>query len=362
MEKAFNIIFTGGGSGGHVMPAVALINKLIKKDSFIISYIGSKTGIEKEIITSMNVPYFAISSGKLRRYFSFENFVDLVKVLKGIIDAFFLLMKYPKSKSLVFSTGGFVSVPVVIAAFFTRKTIFIHEQTSRIGLANKISSFFANKIFVSFNESIKYFPKDRTCFSGYPLRSEIFSKEIKNFNIEGIDLKEIKKNRKILFITGGGNGAKLINDFVKNNLNEMLSQFFVVHQVGKRFETEYAKLASENYLPVKFVDNILDIYKLSDIIISRAGAATVSELIELNKRSIFIPLAIAQKNEQFCNAKEAEKSLGSLIISEEKFKTLRFNTLLNIYELSYPENIDLEKKKINAVNFIYDNILNNFNL
>ncbi|MEI8347016.1 MAG: glycosyltransferase, partial [Pseudomonadota bacterium] len=133
-HKEKNIIFTGGGSGGHVMPAITLIQELKKDSSNHLFYIGGK-GIEKELIDPLKIPYRTISTGKLRRYFSWENILDFFRIIQGAFQAVNILVRFDRKNTLIFSTGGFVAVPVVLAAWFTRKKIFIHEQTGRVGLA-----------------------------------------------------------------------------------------------------------------------------------------------------------------------------------------------------------------------------------
>lgn len=323
-----HIVFCGGGSGGHVMPALTLIESLQEQD-FEIEYIGGN-GIESEIVPARNISYHQIQTGKLRRYFSFQNMLDLFKVGIGVIQAFFFFLSRP-SKTLIFSTGGFVSVPVVIAGWLTGKRIYIHEQTSRVGLANKIASKFADKVFISFDESKNYFPNHKTIYSGYPLRDECYKDSIGEIKIEGIDIGNC--SRPVLFITGGGNGAKILNEKVRDDLDFLSEKYLIVHQVGKQFLEEYSKLKSESYLPIAFVSGgMIDLFKKAEVVISRAGAGTVSELLSLNKRSIFIPLKIAQKNEQFHNAMEAHDKIGSLVIEEDEFSNLTMRELIEKFE------------------------------
>jgi len=310
-----NIIFTGGGSGGHLMPAISLILKLEKINDFNISYIGGRNGIERKEINKLGIKYYPVFTGKLRRYLSVENFIDLFKVFIGLIQSVIILSFYKSKNTLIFSTGGFVSVPVVIAGWIIRKKIFIHEQTSRVGLANKICSRFATKIFVSFSDSLQFFPKGKTILSGNPLREEVYKTSVLKIIIDGIVINDIK--RPVLFVTGGGNGALILNELIKRNLMELEKKYFIVHQVGKKFIDEYRLLKSENYLPVEFVDQIIDLFKIAEVIISRAGAGTVCELISLRKKSIFVPLKIAQKNEQYHNAMAAQKELGSIVLNED---------------------------------------------
>lgn len=330
-----NIIFTGGGSGGHVMPAITLIKELINEKDINISYIGGRNSIEKNLIAEFDIKYKPIFTGKLRRYISIENFIDIFKIILGTLQSFFYLL-FKSKNTLIFSTGGFVSVPVVVAAKLTGKKIFIHEQTSRVGLANKICSIFAHKVFVSFEESMKFFPKGKTVYSGYPIRRECFEDSLSIDTFNGLSLTDSTKP--LLFITGGGNGSLLLNNLIKEDLNFLESKYNIIHQVGKKFVEDFEKYKSSSYIPVAFIGKeIIDIMKASSVIISRAGAGTVCELIALNKRSIFIPLKIAQKNEQFHNAMEAHEKLGSLVISEDELSNLSIKTILETFDMQKVE-------------------------
>ncbi len=311
------LIFTGGGSGGHVMPALTIIKKVNAQKEYDIHYVGGMASIERELVKDYQLTYHPIHTGKLRRYLSLENIKDISRVFMGLIDAFKVLWKFKRRSSLVFSSGGFVSVPVVIAAKLQGKKVFIHEQTSRVGLANKICSFFADKVFISFEDSFKFFDENKTFFSGYPLREECYFEEINPVVIDGRKINESTKP--IMFITGGGNGAQLINKLIEKNFELLTSRYLIIHQVGKSFINEYSQLKHPDYIPLAFVGKeMIDLFKLATVTISRSGAGTVCELIAVGKKSIFIPLKIAQKNEQFFNALEAHKKLGSIIIEEKE--------------------------------------------
>lgn len=337
------IIFTGGGSGGHVIPALTLIQEIKKSYSETkIVYLGGIKSIEREVISEVEgVQYYPIQTGKLRRYFSVENFIDFFRFVFGILQAFIILLKYSRN-SLVFSTGGFVALPVAIAGRLQGKKVWIHEQTSRVGLANKISSYFATKVFISFEESKKFFPTEKTIHSGYPLKSNCFEALESSLDVEGQNVLE--HSLPVLLVTGGGNGSALLNDFVKENLNELTRDYLVIHQVGKNQFNEFISLKSENYIPLKFASNLVELMKVAQITISRAGAGTVMELIALKKKSVFVPLKIAQKNEQFHNASEAKKLLGSLVVSEDEFKSISWNKLRDDFETSNSETSDFELK------------------
>ena len=317
MSQNKNFIFCGGGSGGHVMPALTLYKYLSTKtpDANFIS-IGSANGIEREVFSDAGLKYFVISTGKLRRYFSWENFLDILRILKGIIQSFFILLKWKRNESIVIATGGFVTVPVVFAAWLQRKRILVHEQTTRVGLANKICSYFASDVIVTFEESLKFFPAKKVRHLGYPLREEIFQEDFSHIKIKDRDMTSI--DRPILFLTGGGNGSKLLNDSLAEILPQIKDLFFIVHQCGKNFEEEYLKLETDNYKVFGFVGaEMIALMKRADVIISRSGAGTVVELMAIGKPSIFIPLKIAQKNEQYHNAMSAHQMLGSIVIKED---------------------------------------------
>jgi UDP-N-acetylglucosamine--N-acetylmuramyl-(pentapeptide) pyrophosphoryl-undecaprenol N-acetylglucosamine transferase len=329
------LIFTGGGSGGHVMPALTVLKKVNSQNEFDVHYIGGINSIERELVADYQLTYHPIHTGKLRRYLSIENFKDTLKVFLGLIDAYKVLWKFSRRETLIFSTGGFVCVPVVIAAKLQGKKVFIHEQTSRVGLANKISSIFADKVFISFEDSFKYFDEKKTFYSGYPLREECYTDTINPVVINGRLLNN--ETLPILFVTGGGNGAQLINKLIQRNLDILTSRYVVVHQVGKAFINDYKNDKHQNYLPVAFIGpEMIDLFKLATVTVSRSGAGTVCELIAVGKKSIYIPLKIAQKNEQFFNALEAHKKLGSIIIEEKELTDESFLVALHQIGMSNP--------------------------
>ena len=325
------IIFTGGGSGGHVVPALSLIEELRVRGGWEILYIGSKDGIERNWVEKRGIPYHSISTGKLRRYWSWENFKDIVRLIVGVGQAMLLLRRFDRKRTLIFSTGGFVSIPTILAAWPGRKKIYLHEQTSQAGLANRIGAIFADRVFVTFESSRFFFPCQKVCVSGYPLRRECFDQEVRRTLFSGVDLAEV--GRPILFVTGGGNGSRLLNEKVREALSRLTQNYFVVHQVGSLFEKEYHPLGNENYLPLGLVhEGMPDLYKMAQVVLSRAGAGVVCELMALGKRSIFVPLAMAQKNEQYHNALEARKLLDSWVVEEKDFIRRDLGELLGAFE------------------------------
>ncbi|WP_040928106.1 undecaprenyldiphospho-muramoylpentapeptide beta-N-acetylglucosaminyltransferase [Nosocomiicoccus massiliensis] len=296
------VVLTGGGTIGHVMLntliAPELLNENVKP-----YYIGSKTGIEKEIIEKSGIEYYSISSGKLRRYLSFENIKDVFKVTKGIFDARRILKKLkPK---FVFSKGGFVSVPVVLAAKSLKIPVYIHESDISPGLANKIAGKFAKKIFVTFEKTLNYVDSSKSEYVGPVIREELLhgSKEIAK-NITGLD-----PNKPTIMFIGGSLGAKSINDLVHNHIDTFVDQYQVIHITGPDNMREDIK--HPNYRQYEFVQHELaHFYKMSDVVISRSGANVIYELLLLKQPMLLIPLPLSQsRGDQIENA-EYFKSKG----------------------------------------------------
>jgi UDP-N-acetylglucosamine--N-acetylmuramyl-(pentapeptide) pyrophosphoryl-undecaprenol N-acetylglucosamine transferase len=313
------IVFTGGGSAGHVTPNIAIINELDPK-KWDIKYIGSKKGIEKEIIKKLDIPYYQISSGKLRRYIDFENIIDLFRVVKGCFEARSILKKL--RPHIVFSKGGFVSVPVIVAARSLKIPIYIHESDMTPGLANKISQRFATKIFTSFEETKKFFPEDLTMVIGSPIRNEILNgSPEKGRAILGFNTK-----LPILMVMGGSLGAKKINETVRESIKELTSQYQIVHLCGKG-NIDKSLIGIQNYYQFEYVhDELPDILAAADTVITRGGSNAIFEFLALKIPMLIIPLSKQQsRGDQILNAKSFEEKGYSLTLEEENLndKTLK---------------------------------------
>ena len=308
----YKIIMTGGGTAGHVTPNLALVPKL-KDKGFEIKYIGSKDGIEKEIINDAKIPYFEISSGKLRRYFDMKNFTDPFKVMKGVIEANKILKR--EKPNVIFSKGGFVAVPVVIAASMRRIPVVSHESDLTPGLANKISSPFCDKLCVTFRESLKYVKDDKGVLTGTPIREEI----LRGNSLKGKELCGFKDNKEILLVIGGSLGAKSINDAVRKNLKELLKNFNIIHICGKG-NLDEGLLNINGYKQFDYVkEELPNLLKASDLIISRAGANVIFELLALKKPTLLIPLSKKiSRGDQILNANSFEKEGFSLVLDEDE--------------------------------------------
>ena len=308
----YKIIMTGGGSAGHVTPNIALMPKL-KELGFEIKYIGSKNGIEKEIIEKEGIPYYKISSGKVRRYFDLKNFTDPFKVIKGIGDALRILGK--EKPDVVFSKGGFVTVPVIIAASMKKIPVVSHESDFTPGLANKIAMPFCDKLCVTFPESLKHIKGNNGILTGTPIREEL----LKGNKEKGKAFCKFPKNKPVLLIIGGSLGSKVINDSIRENLDNLLIGFNIIHLCGKN-NLDKTLNGKEGYLQFEYISNELpDLMAYTDFVVSRAGANAIFELLALKKPHILIPLsAKASRGDQVLNAKSFKNSGYSIVIEEEE--------------------------------------------
>ncbi len=309
------IILTGGGTAGHVTPNIALLPSLREK-GFEISYIGSYTGIEKQLIEEQGIPYHAISSGKLRRYIDLKNLSDPFRVIRGFNQAFKLLGKL--RPHIVFSKGGFVSVPVVLAAKMRRIPVIIHESDMTPGLANKIAIPSATKVCCNFPETVDLLPQGKALLTGCPIRSEILSGDKEAAR----SLCHFDKSRPVLMIIGGSSGSLRINEKVREALPELLKKYQVLHLTGK------GNLAPElsptpGYFQMEYADETLrDFFALADIVISRAGANAICELLALKKPNVLIPLSLeASRGDQILNAKSFSAQGFSFMLEEKNITT-----------------------------------------
>lgn len=306
------IIMTGGGTAGHVTPNIALMPAL-KEAGFDIEYIGSINGMEKGLIEATGTPYHGISSGKLRRYFDWKNFSDPFRVLKGYGQAVSLMKKI--KPDVVFSKGGFVSVPVVLAAKHCHIPAIIHESDITPGLANKIAIKGAKKVCCNFPETMKYLPVDKAVLTGSPIRRELFSGNAEN----AIRLCNFKDHSKpVLLIIGGSLGSKIVNEAVRKVLPELLEKFYVIHLCGKG-NLDNSLSGTIGYAQFEYASSELtDMFALADMAISRAGANSICELLALHKPNILIPLsAAASRGDQVLNANSFKKQGFSYVLEEE---------------------------------------------
>lgn len=307
------IAFTGGGTVGHVSVNLSLIPTALSQ-GYEALYIGSKNGIEREMIESQlpEIKYYPISSGKLRRYISLENAKDVFKVLKGILDARKVLKK--EKPDLLFSKGGFVSVPVVIAAKSLNIPTIIHESDLTPGLANKIALKFAKKIYTTFEETLNYLPKEKADFIGATIREDL-----KNGNAHnGYQLTGFNENKKVLLVMGGSLGSKKLNSIIRENLDALLQQYQVIHLTGKGLKDDQVK--KSGYIQYEFVkEDLTDLLAITDTVISRAGSNAIYEFLTLQIPMLLVPLGLDQsRGDQIDNANHfADKGYAKAIDEEQ---------------------------------------------
>lgn len=307
-----HIVLTGGGTAGHVTPNIAMI-PVLREAGYKISYIGSYDGIEKKLIEELDIPYYGISSGKLRRYFDVKNFTDPFRVLKGFHEAK-KLMKQLKP-DIVFSKGGFVTVPVVIAAKKCKVPAIIHESDMTPGLANKLCIPSAVKVCCNFPETVKNLPQEKAVLTGTPIRKELLSGDKE----AGRRFCGFTSDKPILMVIGGSLGAASVNNHIRSILPELLKEFQVVHLCGKD-KTDESLTGTEGYVQYEYIKNELaDLFALSDIVISRAGANAICEISALHKPNLLIPLsANASRGDQILNARSFERQGFSMVLEEEE--------------------------------------------
>jgi len=306
------IVFTGGGTGGHFYPLIAVaqrVNQIIDKDKILGTklYYISDNPYDKELLFENRILYEEINTGKMRTYFSLKNFTDIFKIFFGILNALYKIFRiYP---DVVFGKGGYASFPTIFAARILHIPIIIHESDSIPGRVNKWAGHFAQKIAVSFNETVDYFPKDKIAWTGHPIRIEIENTASQK---EAFEYFKLESNLPVILILGGSQGAELINNTVLDALPRLIKNFQIIHQTGVNnfknvFEQAQVILSSKQekirYLPFNFL-NPLAIKMaagVATIVISRAGS-TIFEIASWGLPSIIIPITTSNGDHQRKNA------------------------------------------------------------
>ncbi|AIQ64029.1 UDP-diphospho-muramoylpentapeptide beta-N- acetylglucosaminyltransferase [Paenibacillus stellifer] len=350
------IIFTGGGSAGHVTVNIAMIPEFIRA-GWLTEYIGSVDGIEKQLITSnFNVKYHSISTGKLRRYLDWQNVKDPFKVVKGIMQAYQLIKK--QKPNIVFSKGGFVSVPVVIGAWLNKIPVIIHESDLTPGLANKLASPFASLICTTFSETSSYFNNHKCYCVGPVLRDELTKGDAERGRAF-VGFSNIKKP--IIVIMGGSLGSRKINHVIRESLTQLTKKFRVIHLCGKGHLD--SSIANSDYREYEYINEELpDILTMCDFVISRAGSNSIFEFLSLKKPMILIPLTKEQsRGDQLLNAASFESKGYCKVLHEEQLNP--DSLIASIYELAeekerYIRNMSSFERN-DAVSLIYNLIVEN---
>lgn len=322
-----SIILTGGGTAGHVTPNLALLPSLLAED-FEIHYIGSYNGMEKKLVEKAGIPYDGISSGKLRRYFDLKNFSDPFRVVKGYFEARGLMKKY--RPNVVFSKGGFVAVPVVLAAKHYHIPVIIHESDMTPGLANKLSIPSATKVCCNFPETLKHLPAEKAVLSGSPIRAELLTGD----RAAGLKEAGFTGDKPVILIIGGSLGAVHVNTAIRKILPRLLEKFQLIHICG-RGNLDASLEGTPGYVQYEYVDAPLkDLFAAADIAVSRAGANSICELLALRKPNVLIPLsAAASRGDQILNARSfAEQGFSAVLEEETLTDDLLYDTILETYE------------------------------
>lgn len=344
------IVLTGGGTAGHVTPNIALMPRL-RELGYEIHYIGSHNGIEKKLIEEMNIPYYGISSGKLRRYFDLKNFSDPFRVIKGYAEARKLLKQL--KPDIVFSKGGFVAVPVVLAAKHCHIPVIIHESDLTPGLANKLAIPSATKVCCNFPETLQYLPADKAVLSGSPIRAELRS----GSRAAALEFCGFTADKPVMMVIGGSLGSANVNNAVRSILPELLKTFQVIHLCGAD-KLDPSLDHTEGYVQFEYVKKELaDLFALADMVVSRAGANAICELLELRKPTLLIPLGSnASRGDQILNAESFQKQgFCEVLLEEHLTPDLLLETIHRVYDSRAEYIRAMEKSNLsNAIQTITD--------
>ena len=359
------IVLTGGGTAGHVTPNIALLPSL-RESGYEIAYVGSEDGIEKELMLDCGVSYIGVPTGKLRRYFDLKNFTDPFRVIKGFSEARKFLKSY--RPDVVFSKGGFVSVPVVRAAASLRIPCVIHESDMTPGLANKLCYSAAAKICCNFPETMEKLPGKKAVLTGTPIRAELFSGDRE----EGLRICGFAKDavisaaeastastdsaenvprivpeiapgivpdtgKPVLMIMGGSQGAQSVNEAVRKHLDELLRDFRVIHLCGAgKYDASLDNV--EGYRQFEYVkDDLKHLFAAADVIVSRAGANAIFEILALQKPNLLIPLSVGTRGDQILNARSFEAQGFSKVLVESEEEGVLDKKLVSTVRALYSE-------------------------
>ena len=324
LRRQTTIVIAGGGTGGHTSPALA-VAALLGERSIPCAWIGSRAGVEARRAPERGIPYFAIPTGKLRRYWAWQNLTDvLVNVPAGVLGAARLLGRL--RPRVVFATGGFVALPVVLAAAALRIPVVVHEQVSVPGLANRIAARFARRIAITFPESARHFPAARTAVTGNPLRPELRT----GARADAIARFGLDAALPLVYVTGGAQGAQRLNRAVGGTLAPLLEHAQVIHQCGDNPATgdrqwlEARRAALPPALAARFTivpsvgAELAGIYASAALVVARAGAGTVNECCQLGVPALYIPLPGTRGDEQTANARLVERAGGAAVLPQSE--------------------------------------------
>jgi UDP-N-acetylglucosamine--N-acetylmuramyl-(pentapeptide) pyrophosphoryl-undecaprenol N-acetylglucosamine transferase len=371
MEKFKKILVTGGGSGGHVSVASAIIEEVKEKDPLAYAnliYVGGDLGmvgedygnsLEQRKFKNVDFKTVYIRAGKLQRHLSISSIKLLLRTVLGFFGSLKIIRK--EKPDLIFSSGGFVSVPICIAGWLKGVPIYLHEQTAKVGLSNRIVGNFAKRIYIAFESSRKYFDIKKTKLVGNIVRDAVTDYKLDEVSQDIRDIVTANTLTPLIYVSGGGLGSHIINQKILSEINSLLLKYRVILQTGdnKKYKDYQEALkvknklpveSQERFLPIKFINdkNIGYVYHNIDLFLGRAGANTVYEIAILAKPSIFIPIPWVTNNEQYENAKTLENTGISKIIDEKIFKSINLKTEIDKHiEKSSKIDVDIDKLQRN---------------
>lgn len=334
------ILLTGGGSAGHVTPNLALAQALVAR-GYDVHYAGRSEGIEKDLVAPTGLPYHGLSAGKLRRYLSLENLTDIARIAKGLIDACRIVRRW--QPALVFSKGGFVSCPLVWAAWLHRIPVVVHESDFSPGLANKLSSPFARRICYAFPETGRHFAAAKRVHTGIPVRTSLLGGDAEQGRRICGFIDTVKPT---LLIIGGSLGSRTINATVHAALPALLPHFNICHLVGPLHDTASAA-AQPGYFVLPYAgEELAHLLALADLVLSRAGATTLFELLAARQPHLLVPLSRhASRGDQIQNAQCFERLGYSEVLPEE---ALTPETLCTALHATYTKREQFAKQMAEA--------------
>lgn len=343
------VLLTGGGTAGHVTPNIALLPGL-REAGFEIQYVGSYEGMERKLIENENIPYTGIATGKFRRYLSLKNLTDPFRVLKGYSEALKFIKNY--KPDVVFSKGGFVSVPVVLAAKKCNVPVIIHESDMTPGLANRICIPSAARVCCNFPETMEHLPPQKAVLSGSPIRKEL----LEGNKEAALKFTGLTTDKPILMMMGGSTGSRIINETLRSILPDLLKAFQVIHLCGKG--NIDPSLEQDGYRQYEYISKELkDLFAAADLVLSRAGANAICELLALKKPHILVPLSAAvSRGDQILNAESFRKQGFSYVLQEEEMDQ---TTLMDAIHKVYNHKSDYinamsQSKLSNGVDIVLD--------
>ncbi|MFM8269008.1 MAG: undecaprenyldiphospho-muramoylpentapeptide beta-N-acetylglucosaminyltransferase [Pseudomonadota bacterium] len=320
------VVITGGGTGGHVFPALAIAEELRKRKISVL-YVGSAHGMESKFVPEKGFPFYTVSTGALKNQTALKKILTFFHLLKGVLWSVVFLLK--EKPGLTIGVGGYVSAPICLASFLLRIPIFLQEQNASVGIANRFLGKLATRIFLGFKEAENAFNPKKCVVSGNPLRDDFFSSKVSPYNSKSSHL----------LVLGGSQGAKAINQAMMDLVSELIAHFpeiKITHQTGKSdLETVRAcyKKFSKNQVSVQpFIENMVEAYNQASLVVCRSGALTVSELIQVGRPALFVPYPRKGQNDQTANAKFVETAGGARVVEQgPQFKERLWAVLESVF-------------------------------